>query len=286
MKRTIIISIVLISFALMGCEDNSLLPFPTQKYSSSFSGKVILQNQIEYSNALVYIDSVNRGVSTDSSGNYTFTFNEKDSIYNGELKVRYFLNDYDVDSAKVMLVKGKVKLDTLDIDSEGKIKTKELKQILRVEGWTDKQEYKIGEKITFTARFTNVTNRIIRIFKQAQSELGFVGFYNDKYPPLTLSGCDPVTAGGDIDIQPNGFYEGKVVYSIPDRYPCINYGLLPIDEYIVYGTFNIEGRLLNQFQSKFSKYVLEEWWKICRGKSPKLDAFPNKYQFPHIRIIN
>ena len=158
MKRFIIISIVLMSIILMSCEDNSLLPLPTQKCSSSFRGKVILQNQTEYSNALVYIDSLNRGVSTDSSGNYTFQFTEQDYAYSGEFKVRYFLNDYDTDSAKIMLVKGKVKLDTLDVDSEGKIKTKEMKQIVLIEGWTDKKEYKIGEKITFTARFTNVTN--------------------------------------------------------------------------------------------------------------------------------
>ena len=122
MKRITSISIVLISL-LLGCKDNSVLPLPTQKYSSSFSGKVILQNQTEHSNALVYIDILNRGVSSDSSGNYTFHFTKQDSIYCGEFKVYYFLNDYDMDSAKIMLVNGKVKLDTLDIDSEGKIKT-------------------------------------------------------------------------------------------------------------------------------------------------------------------
>ena len=114
MKSIAIISIVLISLMMMSCKDNSLLPLPSQKYSSSFKGKVILENQTEYSNALVYIDSLNRGVSTDSSGNYTFQFNDQDSEYSGEFKVRYFVNDYDMDSAKILLVKGKVKLDTLD----------------------------------------------------------------------------------------------------------------------------------------------------------------------------
>jgi len=269
----------------MSCEDNSLLPLPTQKCSSSFRGKVILQNQTEYSNALVYIDSLNRGVSTDSSGNYTFQFTEQDYAYSGEFKVRYFLNDYDTDSAKIMLVKGKVKLDTLDVDSEGKIKTKEMKQIVLIEGWTDKKEYKIGEKITFTARFTNVTNRMVRIFIQAQSQLGFVGLYNDKYPSFILSPCDPYPAGGDISLQPTRFYEGMVVYTIPDRYKCINYGPLPIDEYIVSASFFIEGRTINHLESKFYKYIVEEWYKIHRGDSPKLDWFPNKYNFPHIKII-
>lgn len=270
---------------LMSCEDNSLLPLPTQKFSSSFSGKVILENQTEYSNALVYIDNLNRGVSTDSSGNYTFIFNEKDSVYNGEFKVRYFLNDYDMDSARIMLVNGKVKLDTLDVGSDGKIKTKELKQILRVEGWTDKQEYRTGEEITFTARFTNVTNRMVQIhISSAYNSLGPVGIYNDKYPPFVLSPCDPVTANRDIDLY-RGYYEGKVKYTIRDRYYCDINKPLPLDEYIVTTGFFIDGRLKSQFQSEFSKYVLEEWWKICRGNSPKYDRKPNKYKFPHIRII-
>lgn len=285
MKRITIISVVFIFIMLMSCEDNSLLPLPAQKYSSSFKGKVILENQTEYSNALVYVDSLNRGVSTDSSGNYTFQFNDQDSEYSGEFKVRYFVNDYDMDSAKIELVKGKVRLNTLDIDSDGKIKTKELKQILRVEGWTDKQEYRTGEDITFTARFTNVTNRMVQIhIPSAFNDLGFVGLYNDKYPPFVLSPCDPNMIDLDIDLY-RGYYEGKVKYTIRDRDYCGNNRPLLEDEYIVTTGFLIDGRLQSQFQSEFSKYVLEEWWKICRGNSPRYDTKPNKYNFPHIKII-
>lgn len=285
MKRITIIYIVLICIMLMSCNNNSLLPLPTNKSSSSFRGKVILQNQTEHSNALVYVDNLNRGVSTDSGGNYIFKFTEQDYVYSGEFKVRYFLNDYDMDSAKIMLVNGIVKRDTLDVNNQGQLRTKELKQIVLIEGWTDKKEYKIGEKMTFTARITNVTNRMVSIFRQHQSELGFVGLYNDKYPSIILSGCDPVTASSDMFLQPTHFYEGRVVYTIPDGAYCGTFRPLLIDEYIVIASFMIEGRLLNQFQSKFNKYVLEEWYKIHRGDSPKLDWFPNKYNFPHIRII-
>jgi hypothetical protein len=107
----------------------------------------LIENQTEHSNALVYIDSFNRGVSTDSSGNYTLLFIEEDSVYSGVFKLIYFLNDYDMDSAKIVLVNGKVKLDTLDVDSEGRIETREMKQIVLVDGWTDKQEYRIGNTL-------------------------------------------------------------------------------------------------------------------------------------------
>lgn len=284
MRRDIYkISIMLL--LVISCNDTITPPLVRPKYSDVLKGKVMLENQIEYSNALVYIDNLNRGVSSDSSGNYTILFNEGDSIYTGEFKLIYFLNDYEMDSAKFFLEKGKVKLDMLDVDSEGKIKTKELKQILRVEGWTDKQEYRTGEEITFTARFTNVTNRMVQIYiTNARGKLGSVVLYSDKYPPFVLSGCDIVLIDLEIDLY-RGYYEAIVKYRIRDRYYCDNNEPLIFDEYIVATGFFIEGRLLNQFQSEFNKYVLEEWWKICRGKSPNLDAFPNKYQFPHIRII-
>ncbi|MCK4641015.1 MAG: hypothetical protein KAU06_06740 [Candidatus Marinimicrobia bacterium] len=282
--RNIIIPI-LVAILISACDlinppddngDNSII------YSSTLSGKVFLEHQIEHSNALVYIDSLNRGVSTDSSGNYTLSFGEEDSVYSGEFKIIYFLNDYDKDSAKIVLVNGKVKLDTLDVDSEGNIKTKEMKQIVMIEGCTDKAEYRAGDKVTFTARVTNLANRTIHIsIHSCSGELSnFVFLYNDKYQSFTLGGIqDVLTLECDIYLPPDKYYEGKISYEIFEYRP-----LVP-DEYIVATGFFIEDRLLNQFQSKFNKYVLEEWYKIHRGATPKLDWFPNKYIFPHIKII-
>ncbi len=137
----IIYCIIIIALLLTpSCKDQITNAPQRQFYTSIIKGKVTLENQNEYNNTLVYIDSLNRGVSTDSSGNYTILFSEEDSVYNGEFKLIYFLNDYDKDSAEIYLDKGKVKLDTLDIDSEGKIETKDMKQIVLVEGWTDNTE--------------------------------------------------------------------------------------------------------------------------------------------------
>lgn len=281
-EKKIIFIYLLLSIVISGCNDNPVTTKQIEKYSNTISGNIKLQNQTEHSNALVYVDSLNRGVSTDSSGNYTFTFNIEDPVYNGEFKVRYFLNDYDMDSAKIMLVNGKVKLDTLDVDFEGKIKIKELKQIVLIEGWTDKVEYKVGDKVTFTARVTNLSDRTIHIsIHSCGGPLSnFVFLYNDKYQSFTLGGIqDVLTAECDIDILPNGYYEGRITYKIFEYRP-----LIP-DEYIVATGFFIEGRLMNPFQSKFNRYVSEEWYKIHRGTTPKLDWFPNKYRFPHMKII-
>ncbi len=283
-KYSVILIVIIISLSTNSCQDNPTSPIEKSKFTNVITGSVILENQQEHSNALIYLDSLNRGVSSDSNGNFKILFNEEDSVYNGEFKIRYFLNDYDMDSAKIMLVKGKVKLDTLDVNCEGKIQTKEMRQIVRVEGWTDKQEYKIGDTIKFTARFTNMTDRTVHIFIYSIfNQLGYVGLYNDKYMAFSLSPCDPVSADLEIDLN-SGYYERTVKYRIRDRYYCANSEPFLPDEYIVVADLFIEDRLRSPY-SVFENFIFFEWYKLHRGHTPKLDWFPNKYQFPHIRVI-
>ena len=285
--------IIITSLLALSCKDEIVSP-PQEKQlcSSKLKGSVILENQTEYSNALIYIDSLNRGVSTDSSGNFTINFSEKDSVYSGVFKIVYFLNDYDIPdekfdskfssgySAKIILVKGKVKLDTLDVDSEGNIKTKLMKQIVRVEGWTDKSEYHIGDTITFTPRVTNLSGRTVHIVTTiCGGSLGRNDFlYNEKYVTFYLNG-PPRENECSIDIQSGQYFEGTVSDIIFEYQPLI------ADKYIVGTPLQIEGRTLNPFDTKLYKYIAEEWFKIHRGASSKLDLFPNKYNFPHIKII-
>jgi len=274
---------IITALIALSCNHNLTNPLEEPLFSTTLTGKVVLENQTEYSNTLVYIDSLNRGVSTDSSGNYTLIFNEGDSIYSGVFKVLYFLYDYDMDSAKIVLDKGRVRLDTLDVDSEGKIQTKEMKQIVLMEGWTDKPEYRVGDKVTSTARVTNLSDRIIHIYITSCNGIlsNFVYLYNDKYQSFPL-GCNPpvLTLECDIYLSPNEYYEGTIRYEIIECKP-----LVPDEYFVVAGGFFVEGRLLTPFQSKFNRYVAEEWYKIHRGTSPKLDLIPNKFRFPLVRII-
>jgi hypothetical protein len=284
-----IILIVTILLLLTNCKDEIISPPPPPEpplYTKVLKGKVILENQTENSNALVYLDSLNRGVGTDSSGNYTLIFSEEDSIYNGIFKIFYFVNEFEMDTAQYVLVNGKVKLDSLDVDSEGNLPTKELEQLLLIEGWTDRQEYRTGDTLHFTARFTNVTNRTVHVFIYSIfSVLGYVSLYNEKYPAIWLNLCVISNLDADLYISPNDFYEGIVAYIIPESDYCNvnNPPLLP-DDYIVVTDLFIESRLFD-VQNKFNRYVWEEWYKLDRGKTPKLDWFPNKYKFPHVKII-
>lgn len=277
--RMIIATILL----LPGCNDGIISPPEQPLFTKELTGRVILENQTEHSNALVYLDSLNRGVSTDSSGYYSLRFSDADSIHNGVYTIYYFLNDFEKDSAQYVLVNGQVKLDSLDVDSEGNLPLRKLEQLVLVEGWTDKAEYRVGDKVTFTARVTNLSDRTVHISIHSCNGVlsNFVFLYNDKYfPSFTLGGAqDVLTLECDICLPPSEHYEGTIRYEIFEYQP-----LIP-DEYIVATGFIIEGRTLNHLESKFYKYIVEEWYKIHRGSSPKLDSFPNKYRFPHIRIV-
>ncbi|MDO8549099.1 MAG: hypothetical protein Q7S39_02965 [Ignavibacteria bacterium] len=147
MKRLVMICIykiiIIISFYSLGCKDEIVSPPEKSLYTKVLKGKVILENQSEHSNALIYLDSLNRGVCTDSSGSYSIQFSEEDAVYNGVFKVYYFVNEFEMDSAQYVLVNGKVRLDSLDVDSKGNLPTKELGQLLLIEGWTDNKNIEL-----------------------------------------------------------------------------------------------------------------------------------------------
>lgn len=285
--------VIVMILSLSSCKDeitsppDIICPPIEPLYSQELKGKVILENQTEHSNALVYLDSLNRGASTDSSGLFLLQFSEEDSIYNGEFKVVYFVNEFEMDSAMYVLVDGKVKLDSLDVDSEGNLPTKELKQLLLIEGWTDKTEYRIGDTIAFTARFTNVTNRTVHIFIPSfWGPLGYVSLYNENYiSSFILSPCDPVLADLDIFLPTGQYFQGEVIYTIRDGDYCGDFRPLISDEYIVVADLFIEDRLLNFWTNKLDNFIGLEWYKLHRGNPPNLDWFPNKYKYPIINII-
>ncbi|MCK9280594.1 MAG: carboxypeptidase-like regulatory domain-containing protein [Melioribacteraceae bacterium] len=283
--KKILLSQLTLLLILASCSEKGVEPpLEYPKYTSTIQGKVILENQTEHSNALIYISGINRGVSSDSSGRYILTFTESDSIYTGEYNLIYFLNDFDSLNAKIYLEKGKVKLDTLDVDKDGKIATIELKQSLRVEGWTDKSEYKIGDKMTFTVRFTNVSKKTVEI--KRSGHVFFVGIYNDlQLYPYELSNPDPMGADFIEKILPGEYYQDSRTYRIPegDIFSTIKRPLLP-GEYLIITSIVINNRL-QDYYDVFRRYVKFEWYKIARGKSPKYDYNPNKYIFPHIQII-
>ena len=258
------------------------------KYSTELKGQVYLENQTEHSNALVYIDSLNRGVGTDSTGYFCIQFCDSDSIYNGQFKVYYFLEDFDLDSVNFQLEKGKVILDSCDVDCTGYLTTKYKEQILLVDGWTDRIDYRIGDTLVFTARFTNPSDRTLHLFiPSAFSDLlGPVALYRNKnYPAYYITPPDPVQAELDIFIFVGGVMKVTVTWLVPSGTYLINdfWPLLPA-EYLVVAVFFIEDRPA-AIPDRMKSFIHNHWEELHRGPSPQLDVFPNKYEFPHINII-
>lgn len=284
----------LISSFLTSCEKDlsplytptpSIEPVQQPSFTSVISGRVLLENQSEHSNCLVYMDSLDMGTGTDSSGYYTLFFNESDTIYTGIFKIYYFLYDYDLDSAQIKLVNGKVQLDTLDVDSTGMLSLKEMEQILLIDGFTDRQEYRIGDTLIFTARFTNLTQKdTIHIFiPSIFSQLGHVTIArNDSFDYFLSPGYIITDLDLNLYLFPGGIWTGTEAWTVPkgQRVGGIFHPLVP-DEYIVLHSYQIKAHRISK---QMKDFIFNDWDDLHRGKDPQGYA-PNKNRLPHIFII-
>jgi hypothetical protein len=265
------------------------------KYSKTLSGSIQLENQTEHGNALIYIDSLDIGTSSDSSGYFDFQFTDEDTVYSGIFTIYYYLADYDLDSAKFALQKGQVIDDSLDVGSEGKLLSKQLKQLMLVDGITDKYEFAVGDTIIFTARITNFSESTIyiRIFNGIQV-LANVSLYNDKYLSFPLTPIVYVPSEAYLTLYKNDHYEETSLFIVPEgRYLSDSLYHIPGDEYIIgAGAFELirtgNPMVKSPLQKRIEKYLRFKWYKnkLPVHHSPELDLFPNKYEFPHIFINN
>lgn len=276
-RIVVLFSIVIYMFSGISCNKTPLEVL--EKESVILKGRVYLQNQSEHSNCLVYLDNFNIGLCTDSSGYYSFDISQYDNHYTGTLKIYYYVREYFPDSSVVEINEGKVK--NSDISIGGVLKNIELRQKLRIEGWTDKYIYKICDTLTFTARFTNLSNEKTHIYKSGgKSLLGFVTLYREDEMPVVLTGFILDCSIGEIEINAGEYYEGKV------KLPILNEGSKNItpNQYIAVSSMNLE-YIPSYLIKKLRKYYSLNWYKIHRGTSPKLDCAPNKHKFPIIKVI-
>jgi len=247
----------------------------------------VLENQTEHSNALIYLGgSLDRGVSSDSSGNYTIQFSDSDSVQTGTFTVYYFLFDYELDSAFIWLENGLVKMDTMDVDSNGIISVKELNQIIRVRLWTDREEYSIGDSIVVNGRYTNLSNDTLFIFfSSAYSEMGIISLYRDFESTIfSFFPADRIFVDISILLPPGGIYEGlEGNITIPER---SSYTFEPIIliNYVVVDGLSLPDQIEN-LPVEMISFILHEWHNLNRGPPPIPDAAPNKFELPIVRIV-
>jgi len=99
-----LISTISVFLIFSNCSENSSGTEPEPPppdYNETLSGQVLLENQPEHSNALIYIDGLNIGARTDSGGYFKLQFPDSVRDRSGVFTVYYFVEDYDLDSAKI-----------------------------------------------------------------------------------------------------------------------------------------------------------------------------------------
>ena len=256
-------------------------------FTSTISGMVTLENQEEHSNALIYLDSLDRGVSSDSSGGYTIQFSDSDSdsVQTGMFTIYYFLLDYGLDSAFIWLEDGLVKLDTMDVDSNGNLPLKELSQLIRVQLWTEREEYLVGDTIVITGRFTNLSDDTLNIrFGTFWSEIGGLFLYRNLLTPsFSFFSLDAIRSDRRILLPPGEIFEGEAGKNGNLFIPEISvwtWEPIIFTEYVL-----IEDHLLRDrdrsLPNGIMDYIVHNWrGNLNRGPAPRHDYRPNKFELP------
>ena len=291
----LIFSFIIFSSCKMNGEILSYEKGEISHFSNSLNGNIILSNQTNHSNALIYIDKLDIGTSSDSLGFFSFQFDQNDTLISGIFTVYYYLADYDLDSAKFVLEKGQVVNDSLDVGSAGKLHSKQLKQLILVEGETDRDLYSIGDSIFYIAHITNISgsNLHIRITNGIELMTNVV-LYNDKYPPFALTQFIGIPAERSVYLLNDVTYSESGSFIVPEgKYINDHFYPIPYDKYLVVATNfeiirTVDSITKNPVLKKIEKYIRFKWYsdKLKVIQSPELDLFPNKYELPIIEMEN
>lgn len=286
---------LILLFFIIGCEkDYSIVSGKKEEppsppiYEETLTGRILLEDQYEHSNALIYIDGLNIGARSDSSGFFMFRFPDSIQDQSGIFTVYYFVEDFDLDSAIIELQEGRLQKGKWDVDSSGALPLKELNHLLEVEGWTDRQQYRIGDTLFFHMIIRNISNRQLHIeFVNVSGDFGRVSLYRDKtYPPVIISHYDNTNTDMDVYMNPGGYYEGFGTYIIPQGVWVDDslYVLHPGKYRVVAGfTFKDRGYPIPQ---QIRDYILQEWYYDPEALTGLYMEFtPHKYKYPEITIL-
>ena len=265
------------------------------QFSWSVSGNLVLENQSEHSNALIFISGPYLGVGSDSSGNYQLNMWDARSDYHGPAKVYYKLQDYKLDSANLFIDSGYVKLDTLDVDNNGQLPFIELSQFLRVESWTDTSIFSPGDSIHYYMKFSNLTNEELKVSVPmpgvSRSNYAPIFLYSDSsqtfwctFPYFNFFGLSEDV----MDIAPNESFTISFIELVLDTCRFGN-RIFPIeiDEYVVTMEFNTRPHSWFLLPNELNEFIKFDWFEMYlhRGLSPQFYRFPNKFELGHIQIV-
>ena len=148
-------------------------------FTRTISGYVQMEHQTNHDDCAVFLDSVNIGTYTDSSGFYKLTladsmFNSDTLLLQGKFRLYFYCYNYELDSLYVALgSKGFIK-DSLAIDAQGHVKDMLVKQVFSIKLVTDATYYAVGDTIWMTMYMKKFgTDTIeIKIWESVSGEIG------------------------------------------------------------------------------------------------------------------
>ena len=184
--RSMIGGLIFIVITLACNKDKT--PFNIENEKSSYftrtiSGYVQMEHQTNHDNCAVFLDSVNIGTYTDSSGSYSLTL--ADSMFNGDtlllqgrLKLYFYSYNYELDSLYVALGREGFIKDSLAIDAQGHVKNILVKQVFSIKLVTDTTYYAVDDTIWMTMYMKKFgTDTIeIKIINSVGGRIGSVFF--------------------------------------------------------------------------------------------------------------
>ncbi len=280
---------------VISCDRKADILSPTSEvkeltFSNKLTGQVFLENQIEHSNCLIFIDSLAKGLGSDSNGTFTFKFDEADTIYSGKYKIRFFLYDYSLDSLSIALCKGQVIWDSLDVMADGTLKEMVLKQLIEVTCSVDTPICRPGDSVFVTGSVRNVSTKstVLNVPEGAVNNgLGYLGFFHspDHYSfgvPRFDGTLHPLE--WEWLIEPHEIYETSKKIEIPvgDWRNGIFYPM-QAGEYIVAPSFLFPSQD-SLLTAEMRLFIRNNWDEIHRGEPPCYSLVPNKYKYGKIMV--
>ena len=148
-------------------------------FTRTISGYVQMEHQTNHDDCAVFLDSVNIGTYTDSSGFYKLTladsmFNSDTLLLQGKFRLYFYCYNYELDSLYVAVgSKGFIK-DSLGIDTQGHVIDMLIKQVFSIKLVTDTTYYAVGDTIWMTMYMKKYgTDTIeIEIWRSVSGEIG------------------------------------------------------------------------------------------------------------------
>ena len=174
------------------------------QYTRTISGYVQMEHQTNHDNCAVFLDQVNIGAYTDSSGFYRLTL--PDSVFeNDTLKVTgtvqlYFYSfNYFLDSLQIALGSKGIILDSLGLDADGKLENKLVKQQFSIQLETDTTCYTVGDTVWM--------KMYMKKFGTDTIEIKIIESYPNEIGPVFI-----------LNTLPHEYYVAQRMISIQSRY--------------------------------------------------------------------